>query len=99
MTEYESFELALPRCSLEDLLLDRVVGDHAVGDDGLRLSDPVSSGEGLEILLGVPVAVEEDYSVGRAEAAGEEGSEFALWNEGATHLIPTPPARVERRKM
>ncbi len=59
---------------LEDLLLDRVAADQAVGEDVLRLADAVRAVDGLGLDGGVPPGVEQEDVLGgrqvQAEAAG-----------------------------
>lgn len=62
---------------LDDLLLDGVLGDHAVDVDAVALPDAVGAVHGLQVHLGVPVRVVDDDGVGRGEvysqAAGTRG--------------------------
>ena len=72
-------ELALLSAELEDLLLDRALGDEPVGRDDLGLADAVRAVGRLVFDGGVPPRVEVDDRVGRGQvqagAAGLEGDE------------------------
>mmetsp|Transcript_24257 Transcript_24257/g.71712 ORF Transcript_24257/g.71712 Transcript_24257/m.71712 type:complete len:740 (-) Transcript_24257:1603-3822(-) len=57
--------------ALDNLLLDRVLGDEAEDLDLLLLPDPVRAVHRLQVGLRVPVAVEEDDCVGRLEVEPE----------------------------
>ena len=67
---------------LEDLLLDGVPGDQAVGEDGAGLADAVGAVDGLGLDGGVPPGVEQEDVVGggqvEAEAAGLEADQEEL---------------------
>lgn len=63
----EAFETALRVGFLEEGLFDGSFGCQSVDDDGFCLPDSVRAVLGLEILLGVPVRVVEDYRVGGDE--------------------------------
>ena len=67
-------EVALLLLEFEDLLLDGVAADQAVGEDPLGLADPVRAVDGLGLDGGVPPGVEQVDVAGRrqvqAEAAG-----------------------------
>ena len=64
---------------LEDLLLDGVAADQAVGEDVLGLADPVRAVDGLGLDGGVPPGVEQVDVFGggqvQAEAAGLEADQ------------------------
>lgn len=51
---------------LEDVLLDRVLGNQTVNVDVTLLTDSVRSRHSLEIVLRVPIAIEDDDRVGCA---------------------------------
>ena len=72
-------ESVLARRRLEQGLLVRVLGDEAVHLDLFGLSDTVTSRHGLQIVLWVPIAVEDDGGVrrreGDAHAAGARGQQ------------------------
>merc|ERR1719282_1506472 len=51
-------------CSLNNILLNTALGDKSVDIDLLLLTDSVSSGHGLKIILRIPVAVKDDDGVG-----------------------------------
>lgn len=88
-------EAAFAVCFLEQGLLDRALGGETVDDDGAGLTDAVGAVLGLEILLRVPVAVEEDDGVGRGEVdaqpacpcAEEEKFVILAFVEGVDLLI------------
>ena len=67
-------EVALELLEFEDLFLDGVAADQAVGEDALGLADPVRAVDRLRFDGGVPPGVEQvDVFRGRqvqAEAAG-----------------------------
>ena len=67
---------------LEDLLLDRVPGDQAVGEHRLRLADAVGAVDRLRLDRRVPPGVEQEDVLGRrqvqAEAAGLEADQEQL---------------------
>ena len=72
-------EVALALLELEDLLLDGVAADQAVGEDVLGLADPVRAVDGLGFDGGVPPGVEQVDIFGggqvQAEAAGLEADQ------------------------
>ena len=65
--DHHLLQLPLGGGPLHDLLVDGVGGDHPVDHDRLGLTDPVAPVLGLQVLLGVPVAVVDDASVGGGE--------------------------------
>mmetsp|Transcript_22778 Transcript_22778/g.67502 ORF Transcript_22778/g.67502 Transcript_22778/m.67502 type:complete len:715 (+) Transcript_22778:982-3126(+) len=88
--------------ALDNLLLDRVLGDETEDLDLLLLPDPVRAVHRLQVGLRVPVAVVDDDRVGRlqvdaepARARGEEEEEAVRVGlvEGVNHLLPLRPTR------
>ena len=78
----EVVEDHLVLCALEDVLLDGVLRDEAVDVDELLLPDAVAARLRLQVVLRVPVRVEDDHRVRRREvdaeparAGGEEEDE------------------------
>lgn len=59
------------RGTLKDALLDGVLGDEAEDVDLLGLADTVCTVHGLEVGLGVPVAIEQNDNVGGNEVDTE----------------------------
>ena len=72
-------QVALRLLELEDLLLDGVAADQAVGEDVLGLADPVRAVDGLGLDGRVPPGVEQVDVLGggqvQAQAAGLEADQ------------------------
>ena len=80
----------LCRCSSSDLLLDRVAGDQAVGEDVLRLADPVRAVDRLRLDGRVPPGVEQEDVLGRGQVQAEAAGLQADQEEPAVRVVLEP---------
>ncbi len=86
---------------LEDLLLDGVAADQAVGEDVLGLADPVRAVDRLGLDGGVPPGVEQVDVVGggqvQAQAAGLQADQEDAGRSGSFWNRSTRSARLRVR--